>query len=50
VMAFAERDPEPRDVIVATGMILFDILGRATNHAHGVVSSARFHDRPPVGV
>jgi hypothetical protein len=49
-MPFAERDREPRDVFEATSMILFDILRRATNHAHGVVSRVRYHDPPPIGV
>lgn len=50
MVAVTKRDFEPRNVLAATGMVLLDILGHTTNHAHRVLRRAGFHDRAPIGV
>lgn len=50
VVPFTKRNRKPGYVFAATGMVLLEILGRPTNHAHWVLRSAIFHDRPPIGV
>ncbi len=48
VVPFTKRNLEPRYVLSATGMVLFDVLASATNKAQTIEPGLGFHDRAPI--